>query len=460
MRATLLLFLVAACGGGNLANTRQDLVAQTTAGKYRCESSSGDDKPFVVEWDATDSAAFEARASRGVLFVRYQGCDLKVLDRCEGSYPAELGTYNQPTFTSGSVQGFDIKNTGELYAQLPLGVASLSGKVEGGQELHLKYWVSGLVQATRDRHYKRALDKFPACHDATHFVSGYTLGAFELAASERSKVSGEAGFKGVGAGGSQAHQASSVAKGGNLASCETNTQTACRVPIRLILTRLEEGAPPAVEAGQPPPGTAPVAMPTPQVMLESMQRWMGAQQKLQARDGAGCLADIEAMDKVDPRPMEPMAGQREELRAHCEMAAGRCDDGKKRLFSLLVARDKERKQSDEQRNAVVTSSVGMYCARGSDAPQSLQLMIAQSYTLMQENDSGKCVARGNDIAAALARTPNADPMLKKQAGAILLMAASCAGKGGRCDDARKLFDAGVVHTGPGDFHAQVPACKK
>src|SRR6188472_4362908 len=59
-----------------------DLVAQTTVGKNRCNEADPTDRPFVVEWDATDTATFESAAQRDVIVVRYENCELEVLDGC------------------------------------------------------------------------------------------------------------------------------------------------------------------------------------------------------------------------------------------------------------------------------------------------------------------------------------------------------------------------------------------
>src|SRR5262249_18309923 len=111
----------------------------TTAVAQKCrEAAKGHDRPFVVEWDATDLATFEAKAARDTVFVRYDGCNLEVVDGCADAVsPGRFGAYGTPQFTSGTTQGFDVKNQGELYAKLPLGAASLSGKVAAGETLHL-----------------------------------------------------------------------------------------------------------------------------------------------------------------------------------------------------------------------------------------------------------------------------------------------------------------------------------
>src|SRR5690242_9915579 len=49
-------------------------MSKTFAGKNKCNPKAAD-RPFILEWDATDRSSLEARAASDVLFVRYEGCD-------------------------------------------------------------------------------------------------------------------------------------------------------------------------------------------------------------------------------------------------------------------------------------------------------------------------------------------------------------------------------------------------
>ncbi len=120
-----LILVLFACGGASNVNPvmqgREGMLSETAIAKKCEEAKEGHDRPFVVEWDATDLASFEATAQQRTLFVKYDGCSLKVLYECRDPVAiSRFGTYGPPQFTSGTVQGFDIKNEGELYAKLPL----------------------------------------------------------------------------------------------------------------------------------------------------------------------------------------------------------------------------------------------------------------------------------------------------------------------------------------------------
>ncbi|RYZ60681.1 MAG: hypothetical protein EOP08_14535, partial [Proteobacteria bacterium] len=229
-----------ACGGRGVnpaMQGKEGMLSETAIAK-KCEAAKeGHDRPFVVEWDATDLSSFESAARQRTLFVKYEGCSLKVLYECrDPNVVARFGAYGPPDFTSGTVQGFDIQNQGELYAKLPLGAATLSGKLEEGEALHLKYFVSGVATSTRESIYRNELASAGGCDGATHFVWGYNLGAFELDTRSKTAAEAEGSMAGVGtAGGKGSREQSAVARGGDIASCSTQDQRGCRVPIRLSL---------------------------------------------------------------------------------------------------------------------------------------------------------------------------------------------------------------------------------
>jgi hypothetical protein len=198
------------------------------------------DRPFIIEWDATDASSFESRANSGLVFVKYEGCDLKVMDACG---PEAKDAYKAPEWTSGSLEKVDINTEGELYAKLPLGAASLGARASAGEKFHMEYFVSGTRNATKPSFSKAELAKLPGCKGATHFVFGYNLGAFALGTLKNSK--GEAGvsFKGVGAGGSQSMTNNAEKKGGLLGTCspeKPESVKTCQSPIRLSLRELAE----------------------------------------------------------------------------------------------------------------------------------------------------------------------------------------------------------------------------
>ncbi|MGH1341407.1 MAG: hypothetical protein ACRBN8_07650 [Nannocystales bacterium] len=61
-------------------------------------------------------------------------CKLSVVEEGRSeSFRGAQGSYLPPEWTSGSLETIDISYEGELYAKLPLGSASLGGRVSGGE---------------------------------------------------------------------------------------------------------------------------------------------------------------------------------------------------------------------------------------------------------------------------------------------------------------------------------------
>jgi hypothetical protein len=337
---------------GSGPNAMLDDVA---VGQNRCPNADGEARPFVVEWDATDLATFEAKSSRDLIFVKYEGCKVELLYGCsDNGVPGRYGAYASPVFTSGSVESFEMRDQDELYAKLPLGAVNLSSKVEVGQTLELQYFVSGAVNSTRNYVERAVLADNSRCKSATHFVSAFNLGAFRLLAHEHQSGGIEAGV-----GGSKTSTDSSNLKhGGDLESCKTHGQQHCRVPIRLVLQPIDEAAQDldasAAGAARPDPEPAEDTVSERAAKLRD-----AAQDKADARDGPGCLADVDradALDDSDATRAESLA-----LRGMCTMLAGDCKTGKELLLEAAHLADVDKTASKVSINAFVGRGELKYC---------------------------------------------------------------------------------------------------
>lgn len=358
---TLPTLAATGCSGKAGATVRGDLMANTTVGQNRCTEVDPTDKPFVVEWDATDVATFEAVASRDIVVVRYRDCELEVLDACvDAGIPGHYGAYRAPTWTTGSLEGFDIKDEYELFAKLPLGAVNLAGKIAGGNTLSLQYFVSGTVTSTRAAVYTGTLADNPLCAGATHFVRAYNLGAFELFASKGNEQGLGVTVKDAGAGAGHTHEENRVRQGGDLAACTADSAkelSRCKLPIRVSLVELTTGDdpdPPAPSTGLPPTEPTPGGGDT--AFEQAVKLHGSAAEKSRAGDGQGCLADLDRAAELDPKSASKLDG----LRATCEMQAGRCDDGKKRHRKWLEA---SAKLTPEQLDILVDSQADQYCPK-------------------------------------------------------------------------------------------------
>src|SRR5262249_35014679 len=153
-------------------------------------------------------------------------------------------------------------------------------------------------QNTRSGVYLGDIKSNAGCAGATHFVWSYNLGAFELSTTEHSAVEAEAGVASIGsAGGKRSRQEASVGAGGKLASCDTQDQRGCRVPIRLALRPISPGDNPVTVAPAPATGgNAPAAkgdqasVPGVGSAADQAKALVShAKEKLEQGDGAACL---------------------------------------------------------------------------------------------------------------------------------------------------------------------------
>jgi hypothetical protein len=232
---------------GVRASGQSRLMDESFAAQNACNPEENN-RPFIIEWDATDMSSFESLAAKDIVIVKYEGCKLRILDACVGaSIRGSDSAYKPPEWTSGSLETLDINNEGELYAKLPLGQATLGGRVAGGERFHMEYFVSGTVSASRDAVYRGDFAGNPDCDAATHFVYGYNLGAFALGSAN--EISSEVGGSvyGFGAGGSHEKGRTAEKKGGDLSTCTPSaTEVAgCKTPIRLNLRSIRDGETPA-----------------------------------------------------------------------------------------------------------------------------------------------------------------------------------------------------------------------
>ncbi len=422
------------------------------------------ERPFVIEWDATDLASFEAKAQRDVVFVRYEGCHLTVLYGCsDESIPGKLGAYSQPLQTAGTVEAVDIKDEGDLYTELPLSAAKLSARVESGDALHMRYFVSGVVTATRDSIPRPTLAGYPACQDATHFVWAYNLGAFELTTSSHDRAAASATVLGAGGGGSKSHGETRLKTGGDLASCtgETAATTrACRVPIRLALRKVSDAVadapapapdatdgssePVAAKESAPPAGGDSSKEAARKVLLaavkgaqENSRARVEAARKLELGDGAACLADLDKLAQKHPESHHD-----DDLRSRCEMGAGKCDAGKSR-YRMYLEREVQQTGRTNDIDQMVQSRAARYC-KGTQGTTRERAMRAKDQVLSasMKKDVAACISSGRDLMTAitaLEKGTDTDRETSRQLSSYAMTAVQCAAKGGKCAEAREIY---------------------
>ncbi len=462
---TLAVF-AAACGGsaGSAApgtKSATDVAAngmnQSFAGQNKCNPKTAD-RPFIIEWDATDMSSLESRAANDIIFVKYEGCDLKVIDSCvNDSVKGSFGSYKPVEWTSGSLEALDINNSGDLYAKLPLGAATLGGRVEGGEKFHMEYFVSGTRTATRDTVYRGDLAAVKSCKEATHFVYAYNLGAFALGAQSNLKASVGGSAFGFGAGGDRSSSSKADKQGGLLSSCRTDSASevqSCKVPIRLTLHEITDGQSDDATAAQAP--DTPDAMNLAGKLQATTKKEHDAQDhadtartKMNSRDGAGCLAELDQHDKLDPRPLGMSSNSGSYLaamRGQCLMLAGKCDAGKQ-VYRKAMEKMIGANQGPEQIDKGVDAIAGMNCQGSSMSPRDQLQKASMELTngaYMSKKTPAQCQAAYDTVKRV---GPSVKPRDDDDATALKNLmtvgpaGAACFAKAGDCDGAMRVAKA-------------------
>ena len=116
----------------------------------------------------------ETQARKGLVAVRYDGCEMEVLPRCTVTTTKYEYAANNPQKTTER-----IGNANELWAQVPMGAARLEGKLSQYGELNVKIMMGGRWEAANPEVRKSDLHGAD-CARATHVITGMTVGAFTL----------------------------------------------------------------------------------------------------------------------------------------------------------------------------------------------------------------------------------------------------------------------------------------
>lgn len=186
-------------------------------GQAKCGVKKSSDKPLVIEWPAAERAALEARASRGLVAVRYSGCEMEVLNTCSAKGQYEYLGLTQKT------EGVRITNTDQLYAKLPIGAAGLEGKLERAGQLNVDMTIVGRRDATESSFNERDLEG--RCDEATHVVTGLTVGSFSFYTGKSAEVGAGATVGNVGGGVSSTTDQQVLKTDGDVAACVSSTTT-------------------------------------------------------------------------------------------------------------------------------------------------------------------------------------------------------------------------------------------
>ncbi len=271
----LLAFVPAAlgaCGGSvgqNAASNALKTPELPTDKQAKCRVKKSQSEPLIVEWPDTQRGKLESLTKRGVVAVRYEGCELEVLPRCSvkgNTYAYSPITRKQSTVT--------IKDEDELYASMPAGAIRLEGKLKSAGQLNVAMTTVGRYEAATTRVYNEDLEG--DCSQATHVVAALSVGSFTFSAGADAEVGASADVAGAGGGGKSTASRETIQRDGDEAACarssnaDTSPPEHCGALLQIEVMPITKGQRAVVAPVNPPPVVDPtppddpiVAPPTP-----------------------------------------------------------------------------------------------------------------------------------------------------------------------------------------------------
>lgn len=209
------LTLAAACGGPNLASQIARPPEFAPKDQTKCGVTKSQARPLIVEWPSADRAALESQVKRGLVAVRYEGCEMEVLRRCQAP-----GQYRYTGITRKRDR-VTMRDADELYANIPAYAAKFEGKLETAGQLNVAMTIVGTYESERPSVHADELTG--ECSGATHVVTALTAGAFEFFAGAEAEAAAGVEAMGAAAGGRTRSQRETLNQDGEDAACEKAT---------------------------------------------------------------------------------------------------------------------------------------------------------------------------------------------------------------------------------------------
>jgi len=245
--AALVSSLFACAPPANVAG--ETLKSPTTTGEafdgVQCSAVRPQTEPDLMAWDPGSRSNLNRLRAAGVVAVRYQavGCNVKLelLSHC-------IGTTSNYRFSPYSANQHKVAhNQSELFAQLPVGAASLGADVKGGRVLRTDYMLAGQYALPPDATFRAADLKGVDCARATHVVSAIYVGAFIMGAGESRQLDAKSTLFGVGAGATSSADVDVLSSEGDAQACAVAQRDGtesyrCAVPLRIGLEALDAPA--------------------------------------------------------------------------------------------------------------------------------------------------------------------------------------------------------------------------
>ncbi len=246
-----------------------------------CSAVRPQTEPDLMAWDSGSRLKLAGLRQEGVVAVRYQakGCnvELEVL-------PCVAGSPKSYSFQAYSANDHKVAhNASELFAELPLGAARLSGKLRGNRAVRTDYMLAGQYKLPTGDSFKASDLRGPreVCGRATHVVSAMHVGAFAMAAGESRAMEASASLLGAGTSGSTSADVERLGDEGDAEACKASQKErkengGCAVPLRIGLLALEGVAPPSETPAPAPSPPASGSCPSGMASLPAGRFMMGS----------------------------------------------------------------------------------------------------------------------------------------------------------------------------------------
>ena len=200
------------CGGGNAASQVAKTPELPTDKQTKCRVAKSQAEPLIVEWPDAARGRLESMSKRGLVAVRYEGCELEVLSRC---------TVKAPTYAYAPVtrkqSRVTIKDEDDLYANLPVGAIRLEGKLRTAGQLDVNMTIVGRYESPSAKVTHDQLEG--ECGNATHVIHALSVGAFTFSAGSDAQVGAGASAMGVGGGAKSSATRETLTRDGDEATC-------------------------------------------------------------------------------------------------------------------------------------------------------------------------------------------------------------------------------------------------
>lgn len=205
-------------------------------GETKCSVTSGGLEPLVVEWPSAARGELESRLRKGVVAVRFNGCELEVLPRCTSSVSYSYAA------TTRKRDHVVIRDLNDLYATLPRGAARLEAELQRSGELDVSMTIVGRFEAAQANMGRDDLSG--ECADATHVITAASIGAFDFYSMAGAKVAGSAGVGKIDVGGSSSADRTNLTQDGDENACngagpgDKNPPDACSAVLKIQLEEI------------------------------------------------------------------------------------------------------------------------------------------------------------------------------------------------------------------------------